>query len=150
MNAEDIRHRFAELRAKGMRHKDAAAAMGLAEGAAIAAHAGAHDQALRATPLRGPWLALLQSLEACGPLLALTRNETTVHEKTGIYEKLSGGEAMGLALGEAIDLRLFFSRWHAGFAVDEAAANPGVPSSLSAFVVCAFMLALALSGSLSC
>lgn len=131
MNAEDIRHRFAELRAKGMRHKDAAAAMGLAEGAAIAAHAGAHDQALRATPLRGPWLALLQSLEACGPLLALTRNETTVHEKTGIYEKLSGGEAMGLALGEAIDLRLFFSRWHAGFAVDEAAANPGVPSSLS-------------------
>ena len=54
-----------------------------------------------------------------------------MHEKTGIYEKLSGGEAMGLALGEAIDLRLFFSRWHAGFAVDEAAANPGVPSSLS-------------------
>jgi len=38
MNAEDIRTRFAELRAKGMRHKDAAAAMGLSEGAAIAAH----------------------------------------------------------------------------------------------------------------
>lgn len=38
---------------------------------------------------------------------------------------------MGLALGEDIDLRLFFSKWHAGFAVSEAAANPGLPPSLS-------------------
>lgn len=131
MNAEDIRTRFAELRAKGMRHKDAAAAMGLSEGAAIAAHTGAHDKALRATRLKGPWVELLQALELCGPVLALTRNETTVHEKTGVYEKVSGSDAMGLALGEVIDLRLFFSRWHAGFAVSEAAANAGVPPSLS-------------------
>ncbi|WP_062473033.1 hemin-degrading factor [Variovorax boronicumulans] len=131
MNAEDIRTRFAELRAKGMRHKDAAAAMGLSEGAAIAAHTGAHDKALRATRLEGPWVELLQALELCGPVLALTRNETTVHEKTGVYEKVSGSDAMGLALGEVIDLRLFFSRWHAGFAVSEAAANAGVPPSLS-------------------
>jgi putative hemin transport protein len=137
MNAEatpdqrDHRDRFAALRAKGMRHKDAAAAMGMSEGAAVAAHTGAHDKALRATRLRGPWVELLQALELCGPVLALTRNETTVHEKTGVYEKVSGSEAMGLALGEAIDLRLFFSRWHAGFAVSEAAANPGVAPSLS-------------------
>ncbi|MEZ2292765.1 hemin-degrading factor [Variovorax sp. RCC_210] len=128
---QDQRARFAALRAKGMRHKDAAAAMGLSEGAAVAAHTGAHDNALRATRLRGPWVDLLQALELCGPVLALTRNETTVHEKTGVYEKVSGSEAMGLALGEAIDLRLFFSRWHAGFAVSEAAANPGVAPSLS-------------------
>ena len=131
MNAEDIRTRFAELRAKGMRHKDAAAAMGLSEGDAIAAHTGAHDKALRATRLKGPWVELLQALELCGPVLALTRNETTVHEKTGVYEKVSGTDAMGLAVGEVIDLRLFFSRWHAGFAVSEAAANAGVPPSLS-------------------
>ena len=131
MNAEEIQTRFAELRANGMRHKDAAAAMGLSEGAAIAAHTGPHDKALRATPLKGPWVELLQALELCGPVLALTRNETTVHEKTGVYEKVSGSDTMGLALGEAIDLRLFFSRWHAGFAVSEAAANAGVPPSLS-------------------
>lgn len=131
MNAEEILARFSELRAKGMRHKDAAAAMALSEGAAIAAHTGTHDKALRATLLKGPWVDLLQALELCGPVLALTRNETTVHEKTGVYEKVSGSEAMGLALGEAIDLRLFFSRWHAGFAVSEAAANAGVPPSLS-------------------
>lgn len=131
MNAQDIRDRFAALRAKGMRHKDAAAAMGLSEGAAAAAHTGTHDKALRATRLRGPWVELLQALELCGPVLALTRNETTVHEKTGVYEKVSSSGAMGIALGEAIDLRLFFSRWHAGFAVSEAAANPGVLPSLS-------------------
>lgn len=131
MNAPDIRDRFAALRAKGMRHKDAAAAMGLSEGAAVAAHTGTHDKALGATRLRGPWVELLQALELCGPVLALTRNETTVHEKTGVYEKVSGSAAMGLALGEAIDLRLFFSRWHAGFAVSEAAANAGVLPSLS-------------------
>jgi putative hemin transport protein len=128
---QDRRDRFAALRARGMRHKDAAAAMGLSEGAAVAAHTGTHDKALRATRLRGPWVELLQALEPCGPVLALTRNETTVHEKTGVYEKVSGSGAMGIALGEAIDLRLFFSRWHAGFAVSEAAANVGVPSQLS-------------------
>lgn len=131
MNFEEIRTRFSELRAKGMRHKDAAAAMGLSEGATIAAHTGMHDKALRATLLKGPWVELLQALELCGPVLALTRNETTVHEKTGVYEKVSGGDKMGLALGEAIDLRLFFSRWHAGLAVSEAAANAGVAPSLS-------------------
>lgn len=131
MNADTIRTRFAEGRAAGKRHKDAAEALGLSEGEAIAAHGGAHDKPLQAVPLRGPWLELLQALEACGPVLALTRNATTVHEKTGVYEKLSATGPVGLALGEAIDLRLFFTHWHAGFAVTEAAANPGTPASLS-------------------
>lgn len=117
----DLRRRFAELRAQGRRHKDAAEALGLSEGAAIAAHAGTHDGALQAVPLAGPWLGLLRALEACGPLLALTRNRSTVHEKTGVYQKLSGSEAMGLALGADIDLRLFFGQWHSGFAVTEQA-----------------------------
>ena len=131
MNAPELRDRFAARRAAGRRARDAAADIGVSEGEAIAAHAGKHDSPLQAIPLRGPWIELLQALELCGPVLALTRNETTVHEKTGVYEKVSGSDAMGLALGEAIDLRLFFSRWHAGFAVSEAAANAGVPPSLS-------------------
>ena len=131
MNAPQIRERFAQARAAGQRHKDAAASIGVSEGEAIAAHGGEHGFPLKAVPLRGSWLELLQALEACGPVLALTRNETTVHEKTGVYEKLSATGPVGLALGEAIDLRLFFMHWHAGFAVTEAAANPGTPTSLS-------------------
>lgn len=131
MTASFIQERFAQARAAGQRHKEAAAAIGISEGEAIAAHAGTHDRSLKATPLRGDWLELLQALEACGPVLALTRNESTVHEKTGVYEKLSATGPVGLALGEAIDLRLFFANWRAGFAVAEAAANPATPASLS-------------------
>ena len=131
MNASDIQERFAQARAAGQRHKEAAASIGISEGAAIAAHTGTHDRPLKATPLRGDWLEILQALEACGPVLALTRNESTVHEKTGVYEKLSATGPVGLALGEAIDLRIFFANWHAGFGVSEAAANPGTPASLS-------------------
>ncbi len=128
MNDQTIREAFAALRAQGKRHKDAAEALGLGEGAAIAAHVGAHEQALQAQPLRGPWIELLQSLELCGPLLALTRNTSTVHEKTGVYQKLSGSGHVGLALGEEIDLRLFFNRWHSGFAVSELAPGGKQPS----------------------
>jgi len=122
MNTTEIRERFAALRAEGRRHKDAAESLGISEGEAMAAHAVAHDGPLQATPLRKPWLELLQALELCGPLLALTRNHSTVHEKTGVYEKLSGSGHVALALGEDIDLRLFFGQWHAGFAVREGAS----------------------------
>lgn len=131
MNPHDIRTAFRAARASGLRAKEAAEAIGVSEGAAVAAHAGAHDAPLYATALRGDWLGLLQALEACGPLMALTRNETVVHEKTGVYQNVSASGPVGLALGEDIDLRLFFAQWHAGFAVAEALKSQtgmGTPS----------------------
>ena len=128
---DTLRTRFAQARASGLRARNAAEAIGVSEGAAIAAHAGEHDQPLRAVPLRAEWLAILQALEPCGPVMALTRNESTVHEKTGVYQNLSATGPVGLAVNEDIDLRLFFMHWHAGFAVTEAAANPGVAPALS-------------------
>jgi putative hemin transport protein len=124
MNAASLRALFNAARGSGKRAKEAAEGLGLSEGEAIAAHAGAHDYALKATPLRGPWVEVLQALELCGPVMALTRNTSTVHEKIGVYENISATGHMGLALGEDIDLRLFFSRWHAGFAVSEPANDP--------------------------
>lgn len=130
-NPETIRQRFSAARTAGKRAKDAAEHIGVSEGAAVAAHCGAHDHAPKATPLRKPWIDLLQALELCGPLMGLTRNESTVHEKTGVYQKISAAGHMGLALGEDIDLRLFFNQWHAGFAVTELAANPGNRKNIS-------------------
>ncbi|MDH4416634.1 MAG: ChuX/HutX family heme-like substrate-binding protein [Acidovorax sp.] len=124
LTAPIIRTQFAAARAMGKRAKDAAESLGLSEGAAVAAHAGEHDYPLKALPLQGSWLALLQALEACGPLMALTRNEGVVHEKTGVYTKVSATGPVGIALGEHIDLRLFFAQWHAGFAVTELASDP--------------------------
>lgn len=131
MNAALLREQFQAARRSGQRAQDAARAIGVSEGEAVAAHAGQHGLALRAVPLRGPWIELLQALEPCGPLLALTRNASAVHEKTGVYRQLSANGHVGLALGEEIDLRLFFNQWHAGFAVTEEAAQPGNPPSLS-------------------
>lgn len=54
MNTHEILERFAELRTAGKRHKDAAKAIGISEGQAIAAHVAAAGRALQATPLRGP------------------------------------------------------------------------------------------------
>lgn len=126
-----LRALFNAARSSGKRAKDAAESLGVSEGEAIAAHAGAHDYAMKATPLQGPWVELLQALQLCGPLMALTRNASTVHEKTGVYENISATGHMGLALGEDIDLRLFLSRWHAGFAVTEPANDPKKPPAQS-------------------
>lgn len=118
-NAAALRAQFAQARQRGLRAREAAHAIGLSEGAAMATHVGLHDQPLRAVPVKSDWIALLQSLEVCGPLMALTRNAGAVHEKTGVYQKLSTQKSVGLALGEDIDLRLFFDHWHAGFVVTE-------------------------------
>lgn len=126
-----VRQQFAQARSQGLRAKEAAQQIGLPEGAAIAAHAPAHEGPLQAMPLKAQWLALLQGLQACGPLMALTRNESTVHEKTGIYSNVSATGPVGLALSREIDLRLFFAQWHAGYAVTEAPANAGNPPTRS-------------------
>ena len=127
-DAAHVRALFAEQRALGLRAKEAAQALGLSEGAVVAAHGGEHGQALQSTALRGEWLAILQALQACGPVMALTRNESTVHEKTGVYQNVSAEGPVGLALSREIDLRLFFMQWHAGFAVTEASANGHKPA----------------------
>ncbi|MBX9834282.1 MAG: hemin-degrading factor [Burkholderiaceae bacterium] len=129
--APGIRAQFAAARATGLRAKDAADSLGLSEGAVVAAHAGDHGQPLKSLPLQGSWLALLQALGECGPLMALTRNEAVVHEKTGIYANVSATGPVGLALSEDIDLRLFFAQWHAGFAVTELANDPARPPAQS-------------------
>lgn len=124
MNRENIRERFSIARTSGKRAKEAAESIGISEGEAVAAHCGEHAYPPKAIPLLKNWVELLQSLEGCGPLMALTRNESTVHEKIGVYKKVSSQGHMGLALGEDIDLRLFLDKWHCGFAVTELAANP--------------------------
>lgn len=120
---ESIRAQFVELQKQGMRARNIADTLKISEGELAAAFCGEHTHAPQAVPLQKDWMSLLKALEPCGKLMALTRNNSTVHEKTGIYRKLSGTNQMGLALDKDIDLRLFLSRWHAGFAVKGLAAN---------------------------
>ena len=81
-----------------LRHRDAAHELGVSEGHAIAAAVGMRG-ALRASRLKGPWPQMFEEVPSLGNVLALTRNETTVHEKTGCYEEMSHQGLIGLALG---------------------------------------------------
>lgn len=131
--SQQVRAAFAQARASGLRAKEAAEAIGVTEGVALAAHAFQGQPELAALAVNTPlttwalkpdWLYLLKNLEACGPLMALTRNATTVHEKTGVYSNLSGNGHIGLVVGQDIDLRLFLQCWAGGFLVVE----PGNPT----------------------
>jgi putative hemin transport protein len=79
-----------------------------------------------------PWLAILKRVTALGKVMALTRNDTTVHERRGVYGNLSASGSMGLALGDDIDLRLFFSHWAHGYAICES-TDSGAKRSLQFF-----------------
>ena len=136
MTPDTLRARFAQERASGKRAIDAAHAIGLSEGAAVAAHVGAPAGQPGARAIRGDWLELLRALEACGPLLALTRNPWAVHETTGVYRNVNGDAlSRGIALGDNINLRFFFLRWHAAYAVTgmTASAQNGEHASLQIF-----------------
>ena len=128
-----IRTAFAQARAPGRRAKEAAVALGLSEGAVIAAHAGTHELPLKAQPLQSQWFEILSALQPCGQLMALTRNEAAVHEKDGIYQGFSREGMVALCNNEDIDLRVFFFQWHAGFAVTEPGHGGQTMRSLQFF-----------------
>jgi putative hemin transport protein len=96
------------------RNRQAAEDLGVSEADLVEAECG-----LSAVRLDANWGELILKLESLGPLLALTRNDAAVHEKTGVYENAQLHEThhMGQVLGDAIDLRLFLSKWEYGFAV---------------------------------
>ena len=62
---------------------------------------------------------MLTGLEAVGEVMALTRNESAVHEKIGIYDKVVTGNHNAMVLGAEIDLRIFPKIWAHGFAVEK-------------------------------
>ncbi len=103
---------LAEGAAGRLRSREAAQHLGVSEGELIASLVGE-----RATRLRTDGAAIVKDMPALGPVMALTRNEHCVHEKSGPYLDVSIHAAHGLVLGELIDLRLFPSRWHHTFAV---------------------------------
>jgi len=96
------------------RERDLADQLGISEAELIAAHCG--GAAHRIEPRVND---LLVGLEAVGEVMALTRNESAVHEKIGVYEKVVTGEHSAMVLGADIDLRVFPKVWAHGFAVEK-------------------------------
>lgn len=95
-----------------MRERDVAAALSIPEAALVAAECGL--TAVRIDPSAN---RLLERAPELGEVMALTRNESAVHEKIGVYEKAQLGSFASIVLGEHIDLRVFPGPWAHGFAV---------------------------------
>jgi putative hemin transport protein len=95
-----------------MRERDIANQLGISEAALVAAEVG-----LTAIRIDGSANRFLERAEALGEVMALSRNESAVHEKIGLFEKINTGKHASIVLGENIDLRIFPGVWAHGFAV---------------------------------
>ncbi|MEZ4798507.1 MAG: ChuX/HutX family heme-like substrate-binding protein [Flavobacteriales bacterium] len=72
------------------------------------------------TPLQNNYKEILTAVGQLGTVMALTRNDSAVHEVKGEYDKPDFNPGpVGLFLGELIDLRIFFSTWKYAFAANE-------------------------------
>jgi putative hemin transport protein len=95
------------------RPRDLAQSLGISEGALVAAHVG-HG----AIPLQASPNVLIPAICGLGDVMALTRNESAVHEKIGTYDNFHAGDHASMVLTENIDLRMFPKHWVHAFAVE--------------------------------
>jgi len=98
-----------------MRERDLALQLGVSEAELVGAYCGESVKRIRADAN-----ALLTGLEPVGEVMALTRNDSAVHEKIGTYDNVRTGERASVVLNKEIDLRVFPSVWAHGFSVEKS------------------------------
>lgn len=120
-STQSLAERWAQFKQENpkVRIRDAARELGSSEAALLATQCSGQPGAA-VSRLTDDFRAQLQAVPTLGRVLALTRNDSVVHERKGPYLKVSVNGHVGLVLGEDIDLRLFLSHWSFGFAVNEA------------------------------
>ncbi|SEW26274.1 hemin-degrading factor [Chitinophaga arvensicola] len=111
-----------------VRIRDAAKALKVSEAQLVASCTGPQVK-----HLQNDYRSLLLKMPALGRVMVLTRNESCVIERKGIFENVStDNKHVGIVLGKDIDLRMFINKWTYGFALDEDAAT-GFKKSLQVF-----------------
>ena len=116
----NIRENYERLKStrSNMRARDIARELDISEAELLTSRIGKEI-----IKLDGDWAELIRCTPSLGRVMALTRNDSCVHEKHGEYDNISIGPGHGLVLNHDIDLRLFMSHWHFGFAVSETVAS---------------------------
>jgi putative hemin transport protein len=116
METISLKEQYLAFKAENLkkRIRDIAAALNVSEAELLMTSLGES-----VTILENNFQDLLKDVTSLGYVMALTRNEYCVHERKGIYEKVSFSPHGGLVLGPDIDLRLFMSQWKLGFAVED-------------------------------
>ncbi|MEM9341828.1 MAG: ChuX/HutX family heme-like substrate-binding protein [Pseudomonadota bacterium] len=95
-----------------LRQRDVAVKLGVAEAQIVAAQVGRGVTAIHADPDK-----VVAGVCGLGEVMALTRNVSAVHERTGVYKEYHPGTHAAMVLGPDIDLRIFPKHWVHGFAV---------------------------------
>jgi putative hemin transport protein len=90
----------------GKRMVEVAEALGVSEGALVAAHGGANAVRLAVDPRR-----FLDAMPALGEVMVLTRNAAMVHEKIGAFDHVGHFGHMGQVVNHHVDLRVFYRHW---------------------------------------
>ncbi|WP_338055536.1 hemin-degrading factor [Shimia biformata] len=110
-----------------LRPRDLADTLGISEAELVAASVG-HG----GTRISPELDHLMPALNRLGEVMALTRNESCVIEKVGIYDKFHSGEHASMILNNDIDLRMFPKHWVHGYALETPTAT-GMKRSIQVF-----------------
>ena len=110
-----------------MRERDLAHKLGIREAQLVAARVGHGVTCIQAHPDQ-----VMPAVETLGEVMALTRNDSCVHEKIGTYQSYHPGEHAAMVLTHDIDLRIFPAQWVHGFAVEKE-TDAGLRRSLQIF-----------------
>ncbi len=114
---ESLRTRHQQLAdaSPKLRIRERALRLGVPEAALVAAECGVTSQELAGTAQ-----ALFGELGTLGRVMALSRNDSAVHECHGTYLDIQAEGPVGIVLGPDIDLRMFFASWKYFYAVTES------------------------------
>lgn len=109
---ESLKERWSQLRAEEpkLRIKDAAEKLGVKEVELVSTD----KNNIR---LNDDWKGLFEAVESLGYVMALTRNNSVVHERKGEYHNITFNNHVGLVLDPNIDLRIFPGKFGFAYAV---------------------------------
>jgi putative hemin transport protein len=96
------------------RDRDLAHQLGISEAQLVAAHVGRWATRIHAHPDH-----LMPQVSKLGEVMALTRNDSAVHERVGTYGEYHSGKHASMVLGKEIDLRIFAKHWVHGYAIEQ-------------------------------
>ena len=126
IDAEGLLHAQAEN--PKMRPRDLARQLNVPEAALVAAQLGHGARRITAHPD-----ALMPYVKGLGTVMALTRNESAVHEKIGVYDNYHSGTHAAMVLTQEIDLRIFPKHWRHAFAVEKETPSADIARSVQVF-----------------
>lgn len=125
VTSEDIR--AARRDNTNIRERDLADKLGVTEAQLVAAQVG-----FGATRIVADMDRLIPAIFRLGEVMALTRNDSCVIEKVGVYDKYTGGQHASMIVSDDIDMRMFPRHWVYGFAVEKE-TDKGVRRSIQVF-----------------